>query len=63
MTAEALRMEPCCRVCGRALSLDEMHAFDHGDGTSVCADCEIAWCLENGVMPLGLEDDEEGQGE
>jgi hypothetical protein len=43
MSAQALRIEPKCRACGRALTLLEMHYLDCGDGTATCEPCEAAW--------------------
>lgn len=59
MTAEALRMEPNCKACGRPLTLIEMHLNDELDGTARCDECDVVMCFEAGVLPLGFEPDEE----
>lgn len=60
MTAEAMHMELNCRTCGCQLSLIDMHLYDHGDGTANCEQCDAVFCFEAGVLPLGLEDEQEG---
>lgn len=36
-------MRTTCRKCNAALTLEEMHYFDHGDGTATCNTCEGEW--------------------
>lgn len=43
MSADKLTMSPNCRECGGKLSIDEMHYYDHGDGTASCNKCEGEW--------------------
>lgn len=60
MSAVDLRVGRKCRSCNSALSLDEMHYYDHGDGTATCDKCEAAWCeaVEAWRHGAGDEDDE-----
>lgn len=41
MTAESIAISQRCRNCGAPLQLEEMHYYDHGDGTATCEKCEI----------------------
>jgi len=46
MTAELITSPSNCRTCGAVLTLEEMHYYDHGDGTCTCEACEGRW-MEN----------------
>lgn len=44
--ALAVTMKSTCRTCGSALTLEEMHYYDHGDGSATCNRCEGKWMAE-----------------
>jgi hypothetical protein len=41
--AERILVAPTCAECGRALTLEEMHWYDHGNGCATCEACELKW--------------------
>ncbi len=43
MPAEQIDCPTHCRTCGSALTLEETHYYDHGDGTCTCDACEKGW--------------------
>lgn len=40
---EMVNVKPNCRKCGSALTIEEIHYYDNGDGTATCNDCEEKW--------------------
>ena len=43
MSAEAVNIKPTCRNCGAALTMEEMHYYDRGNGEATCNNCEREW--------------------
>lgn len=55
--SEEIKINPNCRKCGEKLTIDELHYFDHGDGTATCNECEGKWSNDCVIYRLGLIDE------
>jgi transposase len=56
--SELLAMKPTCRNCEAVLEIDEIHYYDHGDGTATCNNCEADWLAAINAWRSGRGGDE-----
>lgn len=43
MSGSEIKISQNCRKCAAVLDFEEMHYYDHGDGTASCNKCESKW--------------------